>query len=82
MFANEIHEKLEEKYPGLSRGVYLKSKSEGNGVYNQDISTKLLLVEVGGIDNNKKELEYTVDAFAEGIQGSFWGCHRGKCTIT
>ena len=65
MFAKEIHEKLEERYPGLSRGVYLKSKSEGNGVYNQDLSNKSLLVEVGGIDNNKKELKYTVDAFAE-----------------
>src|SRR5699024_9387365 len=64
-FASEIHEKLEEKYPGLSKGVYLKSKSEGNGVYNQDISSKSLLVEVGGIDNDKKELNNTVDAFAD-----------------
>lgn len=73
MFAKEIHEKLEEKYPGLSRGVYLKSKSEGNGVYNQDISNKSLLVEVGGIDNNKKELGNTVDAFAEVFKGVYDG---------
>lgn len=64
-FASEIHEKLQEKFPGLSKGVYLKSKSEGDGVYNQDISSKSLLVEVGGIDNDKKELNNTVDAFAE-----------------
>lgn len=63
-FAKKIHEKLEKRYPGLSKGIYLKTKAEGNGVYNQDISNKSLLIEVGGIDNNKKELANTVAAFA------------------
>src|SRR5699024_6428557 len=73
MFAKELHEKLEEKYPGLRRGGYLKSKAEGNGVYNQDISNKSHLVEVGGIDNNKKELGNTVDAVAEVFKGVYDG---------
>lgn len=63
-FANEIEEKLEEKYPGISRGVLPKSKLEGNGVYNQDVSNHSILIEVGGIDNNKEELKNTVDVFA------------------
>ncbi|MFZ3580369.1 stage II sporulation protein P, partial [Virgibacillus sp. DJP39] len=65
LFASKFHEKLEQKYPGLSKGVYVKTKSEGNGVYNQDISNKSLLIEIGGIDNNKRELSKTVDAFAD-----------------
>lgn len=65
MFAKAIHEKLEEKYHGLSKGIYLKTKAEGNGVYNQDISSKSILVEVGGIDNDKDELSNTIDAFSE-----------------
>lgn len=64
-FAKKIHEKLEEKYPGISRGVFLKSKSEGNGVYNQDVSNKAMLLEIGGVDNQLDELERTVDAFSE-----------------
>ncbi|MGJ9459013.1 stage II sporulation protein P [Oceanobacillus sp. CF4.6] len=65
IFAKEIHEKLEERYPGLSKGVYLKTRAEGNGVYNQDISNRSVLVEVGGIDNDKNELSHTIDAFSE-----------------
>ncbi len=64
-FAKEIHQKLEGKFPGISRGVFLKTKSEGNGVYNQDVSNKALLVEIGGVDNHLDELERTIDAFAE-----------------
>ena len=64
-FATNIHKELELKYPGISKGVYLKTKLEGNGVYNQDISNKSLLIEVGGIDNNKEELNNTIEAFAE-----------------
>lgn len=65
MFVKEIHERLEEKYHGLSKGIYLKTKLEGNGVYNQDISSRSILVEVGGIDNDKDELSNTIDAFSE-----------------
>jgi len=65
MFAEEIHEKLEEKYHGISKGIYLKTRAEGNGVYNQDISSRSILLEVGGIDNNKDELSNTIDAFSD-----------------
>lgn len=64
-FAKKIHQLLEAEYPGISRGVFLKTKSEGNGVYNQDVSTKAMLVEIGGVDNHLEELERTVDAFSE-----------------
>ncbi|WP_047982428.1 stage II sporulation protein P [Ornithinibacillus contaminans] len=73
LFAKELHEKLEEKYPGLSRGVYLKTSSEGNGVYNQDISNRSLLIEMGGIENNKKELSNTIDAFSDVFMEKYEG---------
>lgn len=63
--ATKLHQKLEEKYPGLSRGVFAKPKSAGNGIYNQDLSQQAMLIEFGGVDNNMEELQNTVEAFAE-----------------
>src|SRR5690606_19967056 len=50
-FASKLNKLLEEKYPGLSRGVLDKSKAKGNGIYNQDLFDHNLVVEIGGIDN-------------------------------
>lgn len=63
--AVELNEKLEGKYPGISRGVFKKGKKDGNGVYNQDLSERALLIEFGGVENELQELYNTVDAFAE-----------------
>jgi stage II sporulation protein P len=63
--AVEINEMLEEKYPGISRGVFKKGKKEGNGIYNQDLSERALLIEFGGVENELTELYNTVDAFAD-----------------
>src|SRR5699024_4986093 len=32
-FAEDLNNAVEEKYPGISRGVYKKDKTEGDGVY-------------------------------------------------
>lgn len=77
-FAKTLHQKLEKKYPGISRGVFLKSKSEGNGVYNQDVSNKAMLIEIGGVDNNLDELERTVDVFADILAEYHWENHEAK----
>ncbi|MHC0037783.1 stage II sporulation protein P [Pseudoneobacillus sp. C159] len=71
-FAEELNKRLEEKYPGISRGVFLKPKSEGNGVYNQDISNRAILIEVGGVDNNLEELTRTIDAFSDIFTEYYW----------
>lgn len=63
--AKEINAKLEEKFPGISRGVFVKGKDEGNGVYNQDLSDRALLIEFGGVENTLEELDNTTKAFAE-----------------
>jgi stage II sporulation protein P len=76
--ATKLHEELEKKYPGISRGVFLKSKSEGNGVYNQDVSDKAMLLEIGGVDNNLDELERTVDVFADVLADYYWELNEAK----
>lgn len=63
--AKNLNKKLEEKLPGISRGVFVKSKSEGNGVYNQDLSSNSMLLEFGGVENSKKELYNTIEVFSD-----------------
>ncbi|WP_158553358.1 stage II sporulation protein P [Peribacillus saganii] len=63
-FANTLHRLLVANYPGLSKGVLLKDNTQGNGVYNQDLSPKSVIVEIGGVDNKLDELYRTADALA------------------
>jgi stage II sporulation protein P len=62
-FATELHNLLEKKYPGLSRGVI--EKKSGNGKYNQDLSGNAILIEFGGVDNTFEELYRSSDALAD-----------------
>lgn len=66
-FAKKIHEKLEKKYPGLSRGIWGKTASSGNAEYNQSLAAQNVLIEVGGVDNTLEESYRTADALAEVI---------------
>lgn len=70
--AKALHQKLEEKYPGISRGVFIKGKNEGNGVYNQDLTNKSMLLEFGGVENNMEELNRSIEAFAEVFSEYYW----------
>ncbi|MFH5182739.1 stage II sporulation protein P [Paenibacillus sp. TAB 01] len=65
-FASQIHEALDSKYPGISKGMFAKA-AEGNGVYNQNFSPNSVLIEVGGVDNSLEECYRTVDLLAEAI---------------
>ncbi|ANS75187.1 stage II sporulation protein P [Paenibacillus yonginensis] len=64
-FANKIYERIEKKYPGLSRGIWGKTNAQGNGEYNQSLSPNSVLIEVGGIDNTKEELQRTSKILAD-----------------
>lgn len=66
-FAREVHNKLEELYPGLSKGVFRKSRAQGNGEYNQSLSPRSLLVEIGGVDNTFEEAYRSAEALARAI---------------
>ncbi|MCA0970022.1 stage II sporulation protein P [Halobacillus litoralis] len=64
-FASEMHKRLEEAYPGISRGVITKKGSGVDGVYNQDLNENAMLIEFGGVYNNLDELYRSADVFAE-----------------
>jgi stage II sporulation protein P len=67
-FANEIHQILEAKHPGISKGIHAKSEKEGgNGLYNQNFSPNSILIEVGGPYNTLEECYRTTDWLAEAI---------------
>jgi len=56
-----MNEIINEKYPALSKGIYEKGGAGVNGVYNQDFSSKCILIEIGGIDNTIDEVSNTID---------------------
>ncbi|WP_240376563.1 stage II sporulation protein P [Bacillus piscicola] len=70
--AKEINQKLDDKYPGLSRGVITKGGAGSNGRYNQDLSEKSILIEMGGKDNTLEEVYRTADIMAEVISEYYW----------
>lgn len=71
-FANELHERLEKAYPGLSRGVWGKTAANGNGEYNQSVAPDSVLIEIGGVDNTLEECYRTADALAKAISELYW----------
>ncbi|RYL88861.1 stage II sporulation protein P [Sporolactobacillus sp. THM7-4] len=65
--AKQIKDLLDKRYPGLVRGIIGKTKNDGNGVYNQDLSKNALLIEIGGVDNSLAEVDRSSRAFAEAL---------------
>jgi stage II sporulation protein P len=66
-FAKKLQALVTAKYPGLSRGIYYKDKSVGNGWYNQNYSPTSALIEVGGAANTLAESNRTMDIVAQAI---------------
>ena len=64
-FAKQINNYINKNYPGLSRGIIGKNHSEGDGVYNQDLSNHAILIEIGGVDNTLPEVDRTAKIFAD-----------------
>lgn len=64
-FAEAIHNKLEQKYPGLSRGIFLKEGTSKNLDYNQDLMSTTILMNIGGIDSTLEEEYRTADIVAD-----------------
>jgi stage II sporulation protein P len=66
-FAKQLHDKLNEKIPGLSKGIYNKNVSGSDNEYNQSHSSKSSLIEIGGVENTLDESYRTVDILSEVI---------------
>lgn len=66
--AELFHNKIEEKYPRLSRGVFIKNNEFNQNTYNQDLFGSSVLLEIGGYENTLQEEYRTADVLAEIIQ--------------
>lgn len=64
-FITRINNKIDEKYPNLSKGIYQKEGSGVNGVYNQDNSKTTILIEIGGVENTTDEVLNSTLAFTD-----------------
>ena len=64
-FTTLISNKLNEKIPGLSKGIYKKQGAGVNGIYNQDFSPRTILIELGGPENTIDEVYETLLILSE-----------------
>ena len=58
---------LEEEVPNITRGVITKTGDGVNGIYNQDLSTKSVLIEIGGQYNEIEEINNTIKILSKVI---------------
>ena len=63
--ATKINELLKEENPDLSRGITIKEGAGVNGIYNQDLSSNALLIEIGGQYNSIEEVNNTIPLLAK-----------------
>ena len=66
-YALILSRKINEKLPGLSKGILQKSGPKVNGVYNEDFSNRTILIEVGGENNLIEEVYNTLDILSDVI---------------
>ncbi len=62
--SNHLNDLISAKYPELSRGVILKKGQGVNGVYNQDLGTNIILLELGCQENTMEEVTNTITLLA------------------
>lgn len=72
MFAEGLQTMFDTQYPGLSKGIIQKSSSQGNGIYNQDVSPNAIILEIGGVDNTVEELHRSTEVFADVLSNYYW----------
>ena len=64
-YAEQLSKIMNELVPGISRGIIKKGGERVDGIYNQDLSKEMLLIELGGIDNTEEELTRTIAVLTE-----------------
>lgn len=63
--AKTLNQALEETIPSISRGVITHGGKGYNGVYNQDLSENMILLECGGYQNTIDEVLNTMEVFSQ-----------------
>lgn len=61
---SRLNARLNESYPGITRGILKKSGDQVEGIYNQDVDRNVILIELGGINNNIQEVLNTIEVFS------------------
>ncbi|MBC8079978.1 MAG: stage II sporulation protein P [Gorillibacterium sp.] len=79
-FAAKIHDALEIKTPGLSRGIWGKTPQEGNAEYNQTLSSNSVLLEIGGPYNSLEECYRTADVLAKVIADIYHNAQKANAS--
>ena len=62
--ANTLNNRIKSKYPNLTRGVITKAGANVDGIYNQDIHTNMILLELGGNENTIDEVLNTIEVIS------------------
>lgn len=62
--ATAINDKIKTTYPTLTRGILTKEGAGVDGIYNQDVSPNMILLECGGNENNIGEISNTIEVLA------------------
>lgn len=71
-FAQGLKNTADERYPGLVKGILL-----AQGSFNQDLSPRSLLLEVGAHENTREQAEEAVTVFADVATGFLYGTGQG-----
>ena len=67
-FTTSINNIIEKNYPQITKGILQKEGRGVNGIYNQDIDEKIILMEVGANENTIEEVTNTLDIIANIIK--------------
>ena len=60
-FVNNLNNRLNKKYKGITRGILKRSDAS----FNQEVSPRAILVELGGVDNTLEEINNSLYVLAE-----------------
>ncbi|MGE5381460.1 MAG: stage II sporulation protein P [Methylocystaceae bacterium] len=61
-FAKRMKAHIDKDHPGLSAGIFV-----GHGNYNQDLTPRAMLIEVGGNNNTREQAQQAVSLFATSV---------------
>ena len=71
-FAEGLKKQADKNYPGLIKGIFM-----ARGNYNQDMSPRAVLIEVGSHTNDKELAEESVQLFSEVVNDYLYGTAEG-----
>ncbi len=65
--AEKLNSILKERIPNISRGIIKKQGKGVNGLYNQDFSSNVFLIEIGTKDSTKEEVINTINILKDSL---------------